>query len=353
MNAIDALNTAQTISMLHSLLVAALDLPADEPVADDAAFGVTPGWDSFSHIVLMDSIAQVFGVTIGPDQIDDSLDMAGLTRLLSGQAGQAGLRPAAARLLADLCPGGLRADDVVYVHSRWQGAGKVLGGLTSVVGELMAQGRTVVVPAFPFSSRSYAAMLDAKPAFSVTQTPPATGVLAAALWRHPEACRSAHPLLSDCALGPLAPWLTADAHTDPAPFHPASVLARLVEKDGLMLGLGVDIATNAIIHWADDVLAASYPFPLYEPAFYQAVVGFADGRSQDVAVKAYHRDLPRRMRPRNLRPFLAEHPDICREMAVDEVPFYALRARPFVQLCVEVGRQALEQGRLPPWHDQP
>lgn len=345
-----AATEALLAAAMSALLAEAIDLPDGEMVGDDAAFGLTPGWDSFSHIVLLDAVAKTFGVSIGFDAIDRSLTLADLIGLVAENGGGGGGR--CPDFLSALVPGGLRVDDVVYVHSRWQGVAEMTGGVVALLDYLGGDGRTVMVPAFPFSSRDYPGFLDRRPAFAVDATPPATGLLPAALWRHPQALRSAHPILSECALGPKAAWLTGQAHTDPSPFHAGSTYARLLESDGVMVGLGVDIATNAIIHWADDVLAGQYDFPIYEAEPLDFDVTFADGTRQRVAVRAYHRTLPKRMRPRNLRPWLDQRPQICREAVIDGVPVYALRVRPFVELCLDLGRQALAQGRLPAWHEQ-
>lgn len=345
------MNGDQIRAALQSLLTAALDLPDGEAVPEDAAFGETPGWDSFSHIVLLELVAKTFAVVIGPETLDRTLSLNDLADLVAQSPAIAPEAPAA-DWLSPLCPGGLGPDDVLYVHSRWQGLAPLTSGLAGLLALLRGgdDGRTVMVPAFPFSSRTYLQFLDGRPAFDVVRTPPVTGLLPALLWRHPEAVRSAHPVLSECAIGPRAHWLVEAAHTHPHPFHPDSTYARLRQCDGLMIGLGVDMGTNAIIHWADDVLAAHYPFPLYEPALLDFAVTFADGGQGRVAVQAYHRLLPRRIKPRNLRPWLAERPDIYAEAVIGGMPFYGLRVRPFLDLCLELGRQALANDRLPPWH---
>lgn len=347
------MNAAQIRAALQALLATALDLPDGEAVPEDAAFGETPGWDSFSHIVLLELVAGTFTIAIGPEVLDRTLSLGDLTDLVAESPTTAPAAPAA-DLLLPVCPGGLGHDDVLYVHSRWQGLAPLAGGLAGLLALLRGDdaGRTVIVPAFPFSSRTYPQFLDARPAFDVERTPPATGLLPALMWRHPEAVRSAHPLLSECAIGPRAQWLVEAAHTNPPPFHPDSTYARLRQCDGLMIGLGVDLGTNALIHWADDALAAHYPFPIYEPAPLDFAVTFADGGQGRVAVQAYHRLLPRRIKPRGLRPWLAGRSDIYAEATIGGVPFYGLRVRPFLDLCLELGRQALASGRLPPWHQE-
>jgi aminoglycoside N3'-acetyltransferase len=349
----EALPAPQIMAVLQRLLAAAIDLPEDETIAEAAIFGEVPGWDSYSHLVFLESVAEAFSITITADAIDSTLCLPDLTRLVAEDMPRAPVGPTL-DFLSALCPGGLRQDDVLYVHSRWQGLAPVVGGLVGLLALLRGhnQGRTVIVPAFPFSSRTYAQILDQRPAFDPTRTPPATGLLPTLLWRHPQALRSAHPLLSECAIGPKARWLTEAAHTGAHPFHLASTYARLLECNGLMVGLGVDIATNAIIHWADDALAQRYPFPLYEPAPVTFAVTFADGSSAPVAVQAYHRLLPRRIKPRGLRPWLAERPDICIETTIEGRHFYGLRVRPFLALCLDLGRQALDKGHLPPWHQE-
>jgi acyl carrier protein len=44
-------------------------------IGPDAAFGVTPEWDSLSHVALMTALEHEFGLQIGDDEIVDLIDV--------------------------------------------------------------------------------------------------------------------------------------------------------------------------------------------------------------------------------------------------------------------------------------
>lgn len=46
----------------------ALNLPPEQ-VADSMAFGETPGWDSLTHIHLMEELERRYGVSIGDEEL--------------------------------------------------------------------------------------------------------------------------------------------------------------------------------------------------------------------------------------------------------------------------------------------
>ncbi|GEM_PF-3407139 len=344
---------------LKVLVAQVLGLADPDLVGNDAGFGTTPGWDSFAHLMMITAVEDAYGLRTGVNEIDRTLTLIDLASFLAGEVAEVEtvLDMTKGPLAALWRDDPLRDRDVIYVHarwhSRWQAARGEVGSLAGLLHWLRGPdgGRTVVVPAFPFTGRDYASVLTQRRPFSVIATPARTGLFAEMVRTTPEAVRSAHPLLSECALGPQAAWIVADAHRHPHPFHDGSTYARLLAADAAMVGLGVDIATNALIHLVDDRLGEHYPFPLYDaPAAFD--VTFADGQTHPVTVLPYSPGITRRIRPRALRPFLAERPEILTELSVAGLPFYRLRLRPFIDLCTDIGSRALDAGRLPPWHEE-
>lgn len=345
---------------LRHLLADVLELDGPERLPSAPSMHNIPEWDSFAHVALLHAVETVFGVALPPEDIERTLSLTELEHLIidrrAGKAGgQSQVLPAPlAELWESLWRDTTLAEDgLIYVHSRSGPLLRATGsGLSAFIEQLRgpAGQRTLAFPAFSFSSRSYPEYLRTRPLFSVRDTPPRTGLLPARAMNMAEARRSAHPLLSDLALGPRAETLVATAHLEAAPFHAGSVPAKLVEGRAHVLGLGVDIATNAFIHWADDAVRERLPFPLYLPEPVGFEIEHADGRRERRAYLAYDPAMTRRIKPRALRPFFAERPDILVEADLDGIPFYRLDLARFLERCGEIAREHLDAGKLPPWY---
>jgi aminoglycoside N3'-acetyltransferase/acyl carrier protein len=341
---------------IKAVVAEALEIADPLTLPDDAGFGRLPEWDSFGQIRVMQALNEVFGTAIEGEDIDSVLTFSNIVSFLNGHVTESTLSRSVAETEAALSwlwqANELRPNDIVYVHSRTQGLPAGLGNLMGILSWLQGyeQRRTVIMPAFPFQGRGYADHLARRAPFSVLHTPAKTGLLPELLRFLPGSSRSAHPLLSECAIGPHAVALTSRAHSRPHPFHPASTYAQMVEADAVMLGLGVDIGTNALIHWVDDVLKDQYDFPIFEPNPVDFEVEFADGAKERIAVLPYAPSMTKRIKPRMIRPLFADHRDHLIEGEVGGVPFYRLRLVPFIETCLQAGRAALRDGRLPPWY---
>ena len=345
---------------LRHLLAEALDLDGPERLPPAPSMPELVEWDSVAHVAMLQAVESAYGISIAPEEIERTLSLADLEQLITDRrTGQSTvqtstLAPALVEVWERLWRDTTLADDgLIYIHSR---SGPLLravgGGLSALLDRLCgpAKQRTLVFPAFPFSSRDYVEYLRNRPAFSVRATAPRTGLLPARIMGMPGVQRSAHPLLSDLALGPGAEALVADVHLAAHPFHSGSVPARLRASHAHVLGLGVDIATNAFIHWVDDQFRDRLPFPLYLPEPIEFEIEHADGRRERRAYLAYDPAMTRRIKPRALRPFFADRPDILIETELDGIPFYRLALAPFLDRCTEIARAHLDAGKLPPWY---
>ena len=146
-----------------------------------------------------------------------------------------------AQIVAGLRRIGLKAGDLVQVHSSLSAFGHVEGGADALVDALLetvGPGGTVMVPTFNHGGAAV---------FDIDQTPSTNGVVTNALRVRPEARRSQHPTHPYAAIGPLAAWLTA-GHLELTTFDPQSPLGKLAEKGGWVLLLGVGMRANTAAH---------------------------------------------------------------------------------------------------------
>ena len=177
-------------------------------------------------------------------------------------------RPAtAATLAADLAELGLRADDVVIVHSSLSALGWVAGGAQAVVEALLAvvgAGGTIVMPAHsghlsdpaawanpPLPPSWIDVVREGLPAFDQQLTPTrGMGQIVDCFRQHRDSIRSSHPTVSVVANGRHAIEIVGSHPLTPA-LGESSPLGRLYDADALVLLLGVTHANNTSLHLAE------------------------------------------------------------------------------------------------------
>jgi aminoglycoside N3'-acetyltransferase len=154
---------------------------------------------------------------------------------------------------------------VVFIHSSMSKLGYIDGGAASVVTALhdvIVEKRdgTIAVPTFSMSG-GMADTLRGGQVFDLRNMPSGTGRITELVRSHPDARRSLHPTHSVAAVGPQAAWLLAGHHLDPYTFGLSSPFARLIECDGFILGLGVDLGPVTFYHVVED--CGAFPINVY------------------------------------------------------------------------------------------
>jgi aminoglycoside 3-N-acetyltransferase len=172
-----------------------------------------------------------------------------------------------ASLTDDLRALGLTPGVVVLVHSSLSRLGYVVGGAPAVVRALLtAVGPrgTIVMPAFsgdfsdpsrwvspPVPESWWPVIRDHAPAFDPAVTPTRQmGAIVECFLRFPDVRRSTHPHASFAACGPEAEPIVAD-HALAFAMGEHSPLARIYDRDGHVLLLGVDHGNNSSLHLAE------------------------------------------------------------------------------------------------------
>lgn len=219
------------------------------------------------------------------------------------------------RVTAALREGGVRAGDVLVVHSSF-GALKptglspeeIIGRLLSLVGP---EG-TLAMPAIPiiahepsgddkFNDAAYDRVFEYKPGSRRVQT----GILPATMMAMSGAARSLHPGNSMVAIGPEAARMMEGniAGDAPTPCGPTSSWAYCWRRGAKVAALGVDLVHSlTMIHVAEDCFEESWPVPDWyrrrrfrvvaeDGAFDLAVRERKHGWSQYYAERAFSRDL--------------------------------------------------------------
>lgn len=170
-------------------------------------------------------------------------------------------------IVADLRHLGVRAGEVLVVHTALSSMGFVVGGARAVVDALVASvgpDGTITMPAHsgewsepshwqnpPVPEAWWSTIRQHQPAFDPYTTPlREMGKVAEALLLRRATLRSSHPRCSHMALGPHAEHIVSRHPLDDA-FGEGSPLARLYELDAVVLLLGVGHANNTSLHLAE------------------------------------------------------------------------------------------------------
>lgn len=156
-----------------------------------------------------------------------------------------------ASLTADLHALGLKAGDLVVVHTSFRSLGSVEHGPNGLIAALeyaLGPEGTLVMPT----------MTDGERVFDPRRTPTVSmGITAELFWRRPGVVRSTHPSGSFAAKGPLAERICAPQPVSP-PHGVESPPGRVYELDGRVLLLGVHHSESTVIHVAESIAGVPY-----------------------------------------------------------------------------------------------
>lgn len=158
---------------------------------------------------------------------------------------------------------GLSNNQPVIVHASLSAVGEIRGGAETVLGALLPTVKGVMVPTFtyktmvipevgpPNNAAEYGAGKDTNRLAEFFQPnmpgDPLMGLLPEIVRKHPQACRSDHPILSFAGIH-VEEALAAQSISEPlAPYR------ILAEENGAVLLIGVDHTVNTSIHYAEQL----------------------------------------------------------------------------------------------------
>ena len=171
-----------------------------------------------------------------------------------------------AELGAGLANLGARPTCHLMVHASLSAFGRIVGGAATVVTALReAAGKdgAVIVPSFRDAIRSEDyAMRECRAvcpqALCPSREPGHTGVVGETVRQQPDALRSCHPTHSWVGVGGDARFLLEGHCQSPTPCGRESPFFRLIERDGLVLLLGVGVNSMTNIHAVEDARNVPY-----------------------------------------------------------------------------------------------
>ena len=163
----------------------------------------------------------------------------------------------ARRIADDARALGLRAGDIVLVHSSFKALGAPGASPADVIDGLLAalDGGTLMLPTL-----SYKHCNPGQRRFDARTTPSNVGAIPEYFRTHYPVMRSLCPTHSCAALGPLAEELTRGQERDTTPCGPNSPLRRLRDMGGRVLFLGCGTNCNTSMHAVEELVEPDYLF---------------------------------------------------------------------------------------------
>lgn len=146
---------------------------------------------------------------------------------------------------------GIDRNGTVIVHSSMKSIGDVEGGADAVLDILsafMAQGLLVL----PTHTWQY--INKDNPKFYVESSPSHIGILTEKFRKRPNVIRSLHPTHSVAALGEDALSFTSDNEKFDTPCARGSSWGKLLDREAMILLIGVDLRRNTFIHGIEEWL---------------------------------------------------------------------------------------------------
>jgi aminoglycoside 3-N-acetyltransferase len=160
------------------------------------------------------------------------------------------------QIVSDLWALGVRPGGILLVHSSLSSLGHVAGGARSVIQALIESvgpGGTLVLPA-----HTWRRMTAGCRVFDARKTEACVGAIPESFRRMPGVVRSLHPTHSVAALGPLANWLVAGHERCPTPCGKGTPYAKILNRDGQILLLGVGLESNTTFHTVEAMVGVPY-----------------------------------------------------------------------------------------------
>ena len=222
---------------------------------------------------------------------------------------------------------GLRAGDLVYVHSGMDGLNLNFPfyRILSLIQEAIGPGGTVLFPTYPNQRISSYEYLKQGNVFDVRRTPSYTGILTEFARRQRDAVRSFHPTKSVCAIGPGAKEITATHHLSPYPYDICSPYYKLIEGGGKIIGLGTTTNYLSFVYCVDDAFKERFPVRVYHDKVFPAPCINYD--SERVIVRTYAHDMSRVVHPDMptfMKAFVSE--EACRDLNIYGMKFFRANA---------------------------
>jgi aminoglycoside N3'-acetyltransferase len=199
-----------------------------------------------------------------------------------------------AQIVKDLKGIGIKEGDNILVHSSLKSIGFVEGGADTVIDALtdaLSCDGTLAMPSFSICRTNLMlGTLESNTIFNPMETPSTVGRITEIFRQKKGVFRSIHPTHSICAFGAKARWITEGHDKCGTTFGKGSPFYKIMELDGKILGLGVDLGRITFCHVIEDVFD-NYPVPVYLDKEYKSKVIDRDGVERVIKIKCHNPEI--------------------------------------------------------------
>ena len=197
-----------------------------------------------------------------------------------------------AQIIRDLRKLGIKEGDVLLVHSSLRSIGYVIGGADTVIDallEVLGSDGTLVLPALSLTGSMMQTLMGNR-VFNPKTTPTAVGLIPETFRKRRGVYRSIHPTHSICAFGAKAKYITQGHERCTTTFGKGTPWYKIMELNGKILGIGVDLGPVTFYHVIEDILD-DFPLNVYTKKRYEVRVIVNDSEEKIMRVKAHNPDV--------------------------------------------------------------
>jgi len=220
---------------------------------------------------------------------------------------------------------GVTESDTVMVHGGLSLLNTRLNAaeLRDLLLEIIGPIGNLVAPTFsPVSAAEYMKMPEA---FDLSRSRSGMGAIAECVRKDHRAIRSLHPTKSVAVIGPSAAEICAGHETSEYPFGYGSPFEKLLERNVLIVGIGVPMSYLSCVHVAEDMHPERINHPVWDPGVLHKLCRDGD-RQISVATRVHNMAMMAHADPEK---FCRKH------LPVDQfantrrsgAPFFSIRAR--------------------------
>lgn len=231
---------------------------------------------------------------------------------------------------------GIKAGDVLLVHSSLSKIGFVENGAKDVVDallEVIGEEGHILMPNSPNSSYQldYIKSLDF---FDVANSKSKLGAISEYFRLLPDAQRSAHPTEPVSCIGPDSEFFVGHHFGNITPYNENSPFYKVSERNGKILYIGVTLdnaGTN--LHTLED-LVESFKFPVYHPEEFDVMVRFENRTVRTMKTRVHNPEQSKKRKCNGLIP-LFEEKGVLRKVRVGRASSLLVDAKGMLDVMVE------------------
>jgi aminoglycoside 3-N-acetyltransferase len=202
-------------------------------------------------------------------------------------------------LAAALRRAGIVDGDQLLLHSSFEEHHGFRGGVVELIDCLVSavgSAGGIYMVSMPYAS-STAEYLRGNPVFDLRRTPSRMGLVSEFFRRRSGVIRSRHPTHPVLGIGVHAREVLAGHEAAEYSCGPGSPFERLLHRDGKLAFMNVSMDTMTYFHYLEHLIAASLPFPLYEPEPMEARMRDEAGSEEVLKTWVFSMEAIRRRRP--------------------------------------------------------